>query len=222
MRKSSAAILLACALTACRARTATTRNAIQALGGMVPASQFGRRYWQKEHDAETPEWLLAKRLCEQTVLANYPNCLPINDIVQADQTKEAEVGAKVRFKNEEMFRQGYQYDYLRKSWLPMREMEFAGCLYADAYPNDLTKIGVATWRCPPGTVIPKGIPNPSFSHKKSEMPSNSVRCFSRRIDPVPNRRRDLAGRPVPDRHEPLLHARCNRADSGGHHRHFAP
>ena len=33
-----------------------------------------------------------------------------------------------------MFRRGYQYDYLRKAWLPFREMELDWLLYATAYP----------------------------------------------------------------------------------------
>ena len=165
MRKASAAILLACALTACRARTATNQNAIKALGSINPASRFDKSYWQKEHDANTPAWLEAKRLCGQTALANYPNCLPVSDIVEADQRSDAEYAAKTRAKSEQMFQRGYQYDYLRKSWLPIREMQLAACLYTDASPNDLTEVGIETWQCPSGTVIPKGIPDPRFSEK---------------------------------------------------------
>ena len=166
MRKASAAILLACALTACRARTATNQNAIKALGSTIPASRFDKSYWQKEHDANTPAWLEAKRLCGQTVLANYPNCLPVNDIVQADQQKDAEHG------NEDAAPRANRCPSavintttVRKSWLPIREMQLAACLYTDAYPNDLTKVGFETWQCPSGTVIPKGIPDPRFSEK---------------------------------------------------------
>ena len=81
MKKASAAILIACALTVCGLHSATNQNAIKALGSAVPVSRFDKSYWQKQHDTNTPEWLLAKRLCEQTVLANYPNCLPVNEIV---------------------------------------------------------------------------------------------------------------------------------------------
>lgn len=164
MRSSIVAFALAaCALTACRSGTTTNEGAIKALGSTVPAVRFDRSYWQKERDANTPEWREAKRLCEQTVLASYPNCLPVNDIVEADQKKGVETTAKTRTKSEEMFNHGYQYDYLRKSWLPIREMQLAGCLYTDAYPNELTNVGIVTWRCPSGTVIPKGISDPKFS-----------------------------------------------------------
>jgi len=166
MRKASAAILLACALTACKPRTATNPNAIQALGSTVPTSRFDRSYWQKERDANTPEWREAKRLCEQTVLANYPNCLPVNDIVQADQRKKAEAANKAAAKNEEMFRRGYQYDFARKLWLPLRPMMAAGCVSVPAYPNDLHRIGFSTWKCPVGAVLPQGIHDEKFSEEE--------------------------------------------------------
>ncbi len=158
MKRSTVAfVLAACALSACKPRTATDQNAIRALGSTVPASQFDRGYWQRQHDANTPGWREAKRLCEQTVLANYPNCLPVNDIVQADQRKKAEAGEKAAAKNDEMFRRGYQYDDARKEWLPFRQMQAAGCTYS--YPN----VGQMTWQCPLGTAIPNGIPDPHFS-----------------------------------------------------------
>ncbi len=135
------------------------QDAIKALGSTVPEPNYDRSYWLKQHDASTPEWQKAKRLCEQTVLANYPNCLPVNDIVQADQLKKAEAGNKAAEKIEEMFRRGYQFDDVRKAWLPFREMQAAGCTYS--YP----KAGETTWQCPPGTAIPKGIPDPNFSRE---------------------------------------------------------
>jgi hypothetical protein len=156
MRKASAAILLACALTACESHSATNLNAIKALGSTIPASLFDRSYWQRQHDANTPEWLEAKRLCGETVLANYPNCLPVNDIVQTDQRNKAEAGDKAAAKIEEMARHGYQYDDVREAWLPFREMQAAGCTYS--YP----KLGQSTWQCPPDTAIPEGIPDPTF------------------------------------------------------------
>lgn len=171
MRKRSAAILLACALTACRARTATNQNAIQALGSTVPASQFDRRYWQKERDTNTPEWLLAKRLCEQTVLANYPNCLPVTDIVQIDQRNKADAGTRAAQKIGEMGRQGYGYDYVRKEWLPDRDMLAVGCRSVPAYPDNPARIGFYTWQCPTGEIIPKGIPDSNFS-KEEERATN--------------------------------------------------
>jgi len=166
MRKASAAILLACALTACRARTATNQNAIKALGSTIPASRFDKSYWQKEHDANMRAWLEAKRLCGQTVLANYPNCLPVNDIVQADQRKKAEAGNKAAAKIEEMARRGYLYDYARKLWMPAIKMQSAGCLSVPAYPNDSDRIGFSTWNCPAGTVLPQGIPDEKFSEEE--------------------------------------------------------
>jgi hypothetical protein len=166
MRMASAAIILSCALAACRARTATNQNAIQALGSSVPASRFDKSYWQKEYDTSTPEWLLAKRLCEQTVLANYPNCLPVKDIAQSDQQKKADQADIAVVKNDEMFRRGYQYDFPRKLWLPFRPMMAAGCVSVPAYPNDLRRIGFSTWKCPTGTALPQGVPDERFSEEE--------------------------------------------------------
>jgi hypothetical protein len=163
MRKPIAIALAALAFAACRPRAgggpAINRNAIKALGSTAPEPNLDRGYWQVQHDANTPEWREAKRLCEQTVLANYPNCLPVNDIVQADQKKKAEEGNKAAAKNDEMFRRGYQYDFVRKEWLPFRAMDAAGC--TTIYPPNL-KPGMFTWQCPSGTQIPKGISDPNF------------------------------------------------------------
>jgi hypothetical protein len=161
MKKTVAIALAALALAACKSRSgaapAVNQDAIKALGGAVPEPRFDRSYWLKQHDANTPEWREAKRLCGQTVLANYPNCLPVNDIVQADQRKTAEAGHRVAVKNEEMLRRGYEYDDLRKEWLPFREMQAAGCIYT--YPE----VGRMTWQCPSGFAVPKGISDPKFS-----------------------------------------------------------
>lgn len=163
MKKTVAVALAALALAACKPRPgaapALNQDAIKALGGTVPDPGFDRVYWQKQHDADSAEWREAKRLCGQTVLANYPNCIPVNDIVQADQKKQAEAGNRAAAKIEEMFRRGYQYDDLRKEWLPFREMQAAGCTYS--YPQ----VGETTWQCPPGTSIPKGIRDPDFGRE---------------------------------------------------------
>ncbi len=161
MKKTIAIALAALAFAACRPRAgggpAINRDAIKALGSTAPKPDFDRGYWLKQHDANSAEWREAKRLCEETVLANYPNCLPVNDIVQADQKKQAEAADRAAAKIEEMFRRGYQYDDVRKKWLPFREMQAAGCTYS--YP----KIGETTWQCPPGASIPNGISDPNFS-----------------------------------------------------------
>ena len=76
-----------------------------------------------------------------------------------------------------MFRRGYEYDYYAKLWLPMSDMQPAGCLYTDAYPSDLTKIGIAHGNVPSGTTIPKGIPDPDFSEEESKMPPTQFGVF---------------------------------------------
>jgi hypothetical protein len=161
IRTTVAIVLAVFALSACKphygeapaTHDSMNQEASTALGSTVPVSQFDRGYWQRLHDTETPEWREAKRLCEQTILENYPNCLPVNDILQADREKEAEISSTARAKNEEMYRRGYQFDDVRKQWLPFHEMQAAGCTYS--YP----KIGQMTWQCPLGTVLPLGIPD---------------------------------------------------------------
>jgi hypothetical protein len=89
MKKAFIAIpLTALALAACESHRgsapAINQDAIKALGSTLPSSSYDRAYSLKQHDTNTPEWRRAKRFCEQTVLANYPNCMPVNEIVQAD------------------------------------------------------------------------------------------------------------------------------------------
>jgi hypothetical protein len=170
MRKSLAIALVGLMFAACKPRLgespAKSQDAIKALGSTVPATQFDHNFWQREHDANSPAWNEAKRLCGQTVLANYPNCLPVNDIVQLDQRKRAEAGNRAAGKIEEMSRRGYLYDYARKAWLPALAMQSAGCASAPAYPNDPKRIGFSTWKCPTDAVIPKGIPDEAFSREE--------------------------------------------------------
>jgi hypothetical protein len=162
-----AILIAACVLVACKRPPgqasvlgpAVNQDAIKALGSTVPEPNYDRSYWLKQHDANTPEWQNAKRLCEQTVLTNYPNCLPVNDIVQVDQRMKAAQADKAVAKNDEMFRRGYQYDFARKEWLPYHQMQAAGCIYT--YPE----VGRMTWRCPPDAAIPKGIPDTEFGRE---------------------------------------------------------
>ena len=163
-------LIAACTLLACkrpaREIPESSLDAIKALGSTVPSTRFDQKFWQRERNANSSAWIEAKRLCEQTVLANYPNCLSVNDIEQADQRKKAEEGEKAVAKNDEMFRRGYQYDFLRKSWLPFRQLMAAGCVSVPAYPNDQRRIGFSTWKCPQDTTIPRGISDPQFNEEE--------------------------------------------------------
>ena len=169
-----AILLAACTLVACKRplgqasapRLPVNQDAIKALGSTVPEPNHDRSYWLKQHDANTAEWQEAKRLCKQTVLGNYPNCLPVNDIVDADQQKKAEAGNKAAAKIEEMGRRGYGYDYQRKEWLPDRDMLAAGCTSLPAYPGNPARIGFYTWQCPSRKTIPRGIPDSDFSKEE--------------------------------------------------------
>jgi hypothetical protein len=165
-----AILLAACALVACKQPAPETpesdKDAIKALGSTIPASQFDRSFWQREHDASSSVWLEANRLCGQTVLASYPNCLPVNDILETDRRRKAEAGNKAATKIEEMGRRGYGYDYRRKEWLPDREVLAVGCTSVPAYPCNSARTGFYTWQCPVGTTIPQGIPDARFSKEE--------------------------------------------------------
>jgi hypothetical protein len=161
------------------------QDAIKALGSTVPEPNYDHSYWLKQHDANTPEWQKAKRLCGQTVLANYPNCLPVNDIVQADQLKKAEAGNKAAEKIEEMFRRGYQFDDVRKAWLPFREMQAAGCTYSypESWRND---VAMPAWHSEP-----EGHSRSKFQHggkvKCRQLSSGSSKTYSVNFKPSPRR-----------------------------------
>lgn len=173
-RRLVAVLIAVCAFAACKrpsgeapaSMPAMNQDAIKALGRTVPEPGYDRAYWLKQHDADTAEWHEAKRLCEQTVLASYLNCLPLNDIVQADRRKKAQEEEKAAAKNDEMFRRGYQYDFARKSWLPFRQLMAAGCISVPAYPNDQRRIGLSTWKCPQDMTIPNRIQDPQFRQEE--------------------------------------------------------
>jgi hypothetical protein len=142
MKKSLAIALATLMFAGCHSRPSepqpASQDALKALGSTVPATQFDRSFWQRQHDANSSAWSEAKRLCEQTMLANYPNCLPVNDIVQADQQKKATEADKAIAKSNEMFKRGYQYDFVRKEWLPYHEMLAQGCIYSYPTPGKMT------------------------------------------------------------------------------------
>jgi hypothetical protein len=175
MNKVLPMLLATCAFAACKPRGGelpgpptpqSQRDATRALGSTVPEPDFGHNYWQKQHDTDTSQWQEAKRLCEQTVLANYPNCLPIRDIVAVDQRRKAIEANKLESTNNTMLQHGYQYDFSRKSWLPFRQLMSLGCVSVPAYPNDSRRIGFSTWKCPHGESIPTGIPDVHFGKEE--------------------------------------------------------
>lgn len=173
MKETWIAILLAsCALVACRQPASETpqsdKDAIKVLGSTIPATQFDHSFWQREHDASSSVWLEAKRLCGQTVLADYPNCLPVTDILRADQTKKAQLAKTLDATRQEMFARGYEYDAVRKEWLPFRELYVKGCIYSPSFPNEPKKIG-STWKCPSGTTVPTGILDEKFGEEQSDV-----------------------------------------------------
>jgi hypothetical protein len=129
--------------------------ALKALGSTVPAPEYGREFWQPQHDQNTDAWREAMKLCSESILANYPNCLPINEIFQADVQKQA---AKERQKNahfDEMTRRGYDFDAARGLWFRETDMVARKCYYMPLSPNDPADLR-STFQCPAGTQLPKG------------------------------------------------------------------
>jgi hypothetical protein len=121
----------------------------------VPAPEYGREFWQGQHDQNTDAWGQAVKICSESILANYPNCLPVEKIVQAEAQKQA---AHERQKNahfDEMTRRGYDFDAARGLWFRESEMITRRCVYTRLSPSSLTDFS-ATFKCPPGTRLPEG------------------------------------------------------------------
>lgn len=159
-RRIATAFAIASALfAACNRKpwiqTGDADAALKALGSAAPAPEYGLEFWQPQHDQNTDAWREAVKLCSESILATYPNCLPINEIVQADAQKQA---AKERQKNthfDEMTRRGYDYDAVRGLWFRESDMITRRCVYTRLSPSSLTDFS-ATFKCPPGTRLPEG------------------------------------------------------------------
>ena len=44
--------------------------ALKALGSTVPAPEYGREFWQPQHDQNTDAWRQAVKICSEAILAN--------------------------------------------------------------------------------------------------------------------------------------------------------
>jgi len=150
-RRFATGLLFALALfVACNRKPWIQTNdadaALKALGSTMPAPEYGREFWQPQHDQNTDAWRQAVKLCSESILANYPNCLPVTAIVQTDREVEARhAGALIA--------RGYQYDALRHRWFNQQQMEALGCRYHprfDLGPNQ------GRFDCPPYVSLPQG------------------------------------------------------------------
>lgn len=158
-RIAAAFIITAALFAACNRspwiKTNDTNKALKALGNTAPAPEYGQRFWQRQHDRNSNAWRQAVKLCSESILAKYPNCLPVTAIVQAQAQKQA---AKERQKNahfDEMTRRGYDYDAVRGLWYRESDMITLRCNYTRLSPDSLTDFR-ATFQCPPRTKLPKG------------------------------------------------------------------
>jgi hypothetical protein len=139
------ALLMGCNRSPC-VQTSDTDAALKALGNTVPAPEYGREFWQKQHDQKNDTWQQADKLCRESILANYPNCLPVTEIVQADKERETRHTG-------EMISRGYQYDALRRRWFSQQQMEALGCKY---HPRFDLGVDQGRFDCPPYVSLPQG------------------------------------------------------------------
>lgn len=150
-RRIATAFAIASALfAACNGKPWIQNNdsnaALKALGSTVPVPEYGHKFWQGQHDQNTDAWREAVKLCSESILANYPNCLPINEIVQADKEVAAHhAGALIA--------RGYQYDALRHRWFNQQQMEALGCRY---HPRFDLGSNQGRFDCPPYVSLPQG------------------------------------------------------------------
>lgn len=153
-RRIATAFAIASALFAACNRKPWIQNndsnaALAALGSTVPVPEYGYKFWQGQHDQNTDAWREAVKLCSESILANYPNCLPINEIVPADTQKQAAKQSEKTKHEREMWARGYDYDKNRKLWFPFQSMISAGCSYSG-------EPGARVFDCPAAAKLPKG------------------------------------------------------------------
>lgn len=130
-------------------QTNDTDSALKALGSTVPAPEYGEEFWQRQHDQNSNAWRQAAKLCSESILAKYPNCLPVTAIVQADAQKQRVKRLAATKHERDMWARGYDYDKNRQLWFPLQAMIAAGCSYSG-------EPGARVFECPPDAKLPKG------------------------------------------------------------------
>ena len=136
-------------------QTSDTDAALKALGSTLPDPEYGREFWQREHDQKSDAWQQAVKLCSESILEKYPNCVPVNTIVQTDTDKRAAAERQKNAHFNEMMQRGFEYDAVRSLWFRETDMIGQRCIYTRLSPNSLTDFR-ATFECPPGTKLPDG------------------------------------------------------------------
>jgi hypothetical protein len=124
-------------------------DALKALGGTTPAPQYGEDFWRQQRDAGSAAWRQAKRICDESLLSSYPNCLPVLAIIQADKKSRVAKELQNTKHAREMWARDYDYDKDRKLWFPVEQMIAAGCSYSGEPGNRV-------FHCPPGAKLPQG------------------------------------------------------------------
>ena len=130
-------------------QTSDTDEALKSLGSTVPAPEYGRDFWQRQHDQNSNAWQQAVKLCSESILAGYPNCLPVKEIVEKEIERAATQQSQKTEHAREMWKRGYDYDLNRKLWFPFDGMMAAGCSYSG-------EPGERVFDCPPNAKLPNG------------------------------------------------------------------
>lgn len=136
-------------------QTSDRDAALKSLGSTMPAPEYGREFWQRQHDQKSDAWQQAAKLCSESILENYPNCVPVNAIVQADAEKRAAAERQKNVHFNEMTQRGYDYDAARGLWFREADMVARKCYYKPLNPNDPQDFR-STFQCPAGSKLPEG------------------------------------------------------------------
>ena len=132
-----------------------TDAALKSLGSTVPAPEYGRDFWQRQHDQNSDAWQQAVKLCSESILASYPNCASVNEIVQMDADKQATAERQRNAHSNEMMQRGFDFDAARGLWFREADMVARRCYYMPLNPKDSADHR-STFQCPQGTQLPEG------------------------------------------------------------------
>jgi hypothetical protein len=130
-------------------------DALKALGSTTPAPQYGEDFWREQRAAGGAAWRRAKRICAESLLSTYPNCLPVIDLAKTDQGKAAAAADQSNAHFNEMNERGFTYDSVRGLYFRDSDMVSRRCHYTLLSPNSTTDLR-GTFECPPGAKLPQG------------------------------------------------------------------
>jgi hypothetical protein len=136
-------------------QTSDTDDALKKLGSTIPAPEYGHDFWETQRVQQSDAWQQAVKLCGESILAAYPNCLPVNGILEGVTGKSSSAQREKNARFNEMTHRGYDYDAGRGLWFRETDMVGRKCYYMPLNPNSPQDFR-STFQCPPGTNLPKG------------------------------------------------------------------